>query len=86
MPDCATIKDCCSTQAIFQAVGQQYFKVDITATAESNLDLRDYMHLQFLPSMQGDTILAVGSNHDRPLLLKITMWDEFEEEIWNDGK
>ncbi|KAF8131379.1 hypothetical protein EV363DRAFT_1329892 [Boletus edulis] len=73
-------------QTIFQGVGRQYFEVDVTATAESNLDLRDYLRLQFLPSVKGDPILAAGSDRDRPPLLKITMWDEFEEEIRKDGE
>lgn len=73
-------------QTIFQGVGRQYFEVDVTATAESNLDLRDYLRLQFLPSVKGDPILAAGSHRDRPPLLKITMWDEFEEEIRKDSE
>lgn len=73
-------------QTIFQGVGRQYFKVDVNATAESDLDMRDYLHLQFLPSVKADPVLAAGSDHDRPPLLKITLWDEFHEEIWKDAE
>ncbi|KAG6373608.1 hypothetical protein JVT61DRAFT_6260 [Boletus reticuloceps] len=74
-------------QTIFQGVGRQYFEVDMTVTAECNLDLQDYLHLQFLPSVKDDPILAASCDHNcLLLLLKIMMWDEFEEEIWKDGE
>ena len=71
-------------QTIFQGVGRQYFEVDVDVTPESDLDMRDYLHLQFLPSVKGDPVLAAGSDRDRPPLLKITMWDEFQEDIRKD--
>jgi hypothetical protein len=73
-------------QTIFHGVGQQYFEVDVTATAESDLDMREYLRLQFLPSVKDDPILVAGSNHDRLLLLKIMMWNKFQEEIQRDGE
>jgi hypothetical protein len=73
-------------QAIFQGVCRQYFEVDVNVTAESDLDMRDYLRLQFLPSVKADLVLAVGSDRDRPPLLKITMWDVFHEEIRKDAE
>lgn len=73
-------------QTIFRGVGRQYFEVDMTATAESDLDMRDYLRLQFLPSVKGSTLLEAGSDRDRPPLLKLTRWDEFEEGIRKDGE
>ena len=73
-------------QTIFQGVGRQYFEVDVNATAESDFDVRDYLRLQFLPSVKADPVLAAGSDRDRPPLLKITMWDEFHEEIRKDAE
>ena len=71
-------------QTLFQGVGRQYFEVDVDATPEGDLDMRDYLRLQFLPSVKGDPVLAAGSDRDRPLLLKITGWDEFHKEIRAD--
>ncbi|KAG6380518.1 hypothetical protein JVT61DRAFT_8682 [Boletus reticuloceps] len=73
-------------QTIFRGVGRQYFEVDVTATAESDLDMRDYLRLQFLPSVKCSTLLEAGSDRDRPPLLRLTMWDEFEEGIRKDGE
>ena len=73
-------------QTIFQGVGRQYFEVDVSATAKSDLDMRDYLRLQFLPSVKGDPVLTADSDRDRPPLLKITMWDEFHEEIRKDAE
>ncbi|KAG6370335.1 hypothetical protein JVT61DRAFT_12288 [Boletus reticuloceps] len=61
-------------QTIFRGVGRQYFEVDVTATAESDLDMRDYLRLQFLPSVKCSTLLEAGSDRDRPPLLRLTMW------------
>ena len=71
-------------QTIFQGVGRQYFEVDVDASAESDLDMRDYLRLQFLPLVKDDPVVALGSDRDRPPLLKITMWDEFHPEIRKD--
>ena len=73
-------------QTIFQTVGQQYFKVDVHTTGESNLNMQDYLCLQFLPSVKGDSVLAAASDHKQLPLLKITMWDRFHEEIQKDAK
>lgn len=71
-------------QTLFHGVGRQYFEVDVDTTPESDLGMRDYLRLQFLPSVNDDPVLAAGSDRDRPPLLKITMWDEFHEEIRKD--
>ncbi|KAG6370233.1 hypothetical protein JVT61DRAFT_12388 [Boletus reticuloceps] len=73
-------------QTIFQALGRLYFEVDTTATIVSDLDMREYLRLQFLPSVKEDPIFAAGSDRDRPPLLKITLWDEFQGEIRRDGE
>ena len=79
-----TDREATMVQTMFQGVGRQYFEVDVDATPESDLDMRDYLRLQFLPSVKGDPILTAGSDRDRPPLLKITMWDEFQEDIRKD--
>lgn len=79
-----TDRDETMVQTIFQGVGRQYFEVDVDATAVSDVDMRDYLRLQFLPSVKGDPVLAAGSDRDRPPLLQITMWDKFHEEIRKD--
>ena len=79
-----TDRDETMVQTIFQGVGRQYFEVDVNATAESDLGMRDYLRLEFLPSVKGDPVLAAGSDRDRPPLLHITMWDTFHEDIRKD--
>ncbi|KAG6381446.1 hypothetical protein JVT61DRAFT_11 [Boletus reticuloceps] len=37
-------------------------------------------------SVKEDPVCMAGSDRDCPLLLKITLWDEFHEEIRRDGK
>lgn len=81
-----TIRDETMVQTIFQGVGRQYFEVDVNATAESDFDMRDYLRLQFLPSVRGDSVLAAGSDWDRPQLFKFMMWDEFHEDIRKDSE
>ena len=75
-----------TVQAIFQSVGRVFFEVDATVTATSDPDLRKHLRDTFLPGAVVDPVVAQNSDHDRPPLWKITMWDRFEPEIRKDAE
>ncbi|KAG6371370.1 hypothetical protein JVT61DRAFT_9578 [Boletus reticuloceps] len=68
-------------QSIFSSLGKVYFEVDPTVTSESNLDVRRYLRGTLLPALVDDPVILQDSDRDRPPLLKITLWDEFEPVI-----
>ena len=74
----------CMVQCIFRGVGKVYFEVDPTAVFECNLDVRRYLRTTFLPAHAKDPVFPQGSDRDRPPLLRITLWDEFEPDIRKD--
>jgi hypothetical protein len=75
-----------TVQAIFQSVGRIFFEVDATVTPTSDLDLRKHLRDAFLPGAVVDPVVGPNSEHDRPPLWKITMWDHFEPEIRKDAE
>ena len=75
-----------TVQAIFQSVGRVFFEVDPAVTSTSDLDLRKHLRDSFLPSAVIDPVVAQDSDHDRPPLWKITMWDQFAPEIRKDAE
>ena len=71
-------------QFLFAGFGKLYFEVDPDVAAASDLDVRQYLRGTFLPAQVDDPLVPQGSDRDRPPLLKITMWDEFEPEVRED--
>lgn len=73
-------------QTMFHSVGRVYFEVDVTLTAQSDLDVRDYLRASFLPIVDTDSVVTQLSDRDRPPLLKVTMWDSFQVGIREDAE
>lgn len=74
----------CMVQCIFQGAGKVYFEVDPTVTTGCDLDVRRYLRGTFLPAYAQDPVAPQELDQDRPPLLRITLWDEFEPEIRKD--
>lgn len=75
----------CMVQCIFNhGPGKVYFEVDPKVTAGCDLDVRRYLRGTFLPAHAKDPVVPQESDRDRPPLLRVTLWDEFEPEIRKD--
>jgi hypothetical protein len=75
-------------QYLFRSVSHVYFEVDpaltLTAGDNMNLDVRRYLRGAFLIGQEDNTVTKQDADRDRPPLLRITMWDTFQEEIRKD--
>lgn len=71
-------------QCIFAGVGRVYFEVDPHHAEGADLGVRVYLRAKFLPGQAEDPLVPQDQDRDRPPLLKITMWDEFEPEVRKD--
>ena len=74
-----------TVQVLFRGIGHIYFEVDDTLTSSSNIDVRAYLKCNFLPNSSTDEVITQQSDHDRPPLLKITLWDPFSPMIREDA-
>ncbi|KAH0825830.1 hypothetical protein J3R83DRAFT_7803, partial [Lanmaoa asiatica] len=75
----------CMVQCLFsRGPGKVYFEVDPTVTPGCDVDVRRYLRGTFLPAHAKDPVVPQESDRDRPPLLRITLWDEFEPEIRKD--
>ena len=70
-----------TVQALFRAVAQIYFEVDIALETCCNIDLRQRLRKEFLTKATLDDVLTQDGDRDRPPLLKITQWDQFSTDI-----